>query len=185
MYVLDAVSNPDLVGCMWQTNEWPQLSWVGWGGVYGVRGGNKWKGKLGSSIHVLYIWTDTDTAYWHCERCFHVELEFQSWEIKLLFIHSYCKDRRNAIVIILWYTMLRHNWKIKEMPQSLSYNIPCYITMDYEISPSNTMWRNLCIWSSKSCESHVDFMFQLWWWPYILTSLCWNISLIRIGNQQN
>ena len=56
-----------------------------------------------------------------------------------------------------------------------------------------------CIWNSKPCQLHVNFMFQMWCWPCIFcismskiifrssvaVSLCYNISLIRIGNQRN
>ena len=35
------------------------------------------------------------------------------------------------------------------------------------ISSFDTMWRNPCIWSSKSCQLHVDFTFQRWCWPCI------------------
>ena len=55
-----------------------------------------------------------------------------------------CKDQRNATVIILRYTMLRHNglWDV------------------IHIFPFDKMWRNACIWSSKSCQLHVDFIFS-------------------------
>ena len=36
-----------------------------------------------------------------------------------------------------------------------------------QISPFNTMWKNPCIWSSKSCQLHVVFKFQMWCWPCI------------------
>ena len=64
------------------------------------------------------------------------------------FYHGYCKDQRNAAVIILRYTTLRHNglWDV------------------IHISSFDTMWRNPCIWSSKSCQLHVDFTFQMWFW---------------------
>ena len=78
--------------------------------------------------------------------------------------------------------------KIKGGPRLVFYIIPCYVTMSYEklcISSFDTMWRNQCIWSSQSCQLHVDFTFQLWFWPCIfrismqvkgccskLTSLC-------------
>ena len=69
----------------------------------------------------------------------------------LLFYHGYCKDQRNAAVIILRYTTLRHNglWEM------------------IHISSFDTMWRNPCIWSSKSCQLRVDFTFQMWCWPCI------------------
>ena len=65
--------------------------------------------------------------------------------------HGYCIYRRNAAVIFLWYTMLRHNglWKV------------------VNISPSDTIWRYSCIWRSKSCQFHVDFTFQMLCWPCI------------------
>ena len=67
------------------------------------------------------------------------------------FYHGYCKDHRNAAVIILRYTTLRHNglWEV------------------IHISSFDTMWRNPCIWSSKSCQLPVDFTSQLWCWPWI------------------
>ena len=61
--------------------------------------------------------------------------------------------------------------KIKGMPRSLFYDIPCHVTMDYEKWCTSLlltqMWRNPCIWSSKSCQLHVDFTSQLWCWPCI------------------
>ena len=56
--------------------------------------------------------------------------------------------------------------KIKGMPRSLFYDIPYYVKM-IPIYPFGTMWRNPCIWSSKSCQLHVDFTFQMWCWPCI------------------
>ena len=44
------------------------------------------------------------------------------------------------------------------------YNIPCYVSMNYD---THSMWRNPCTWSSKSCQLHVDFTFQMWCWPQV------------------
>ena len=44
--------------------------------------------------------------------------------------------------------------KIKGMPRSLFYVIPHYVTMVHIFS-FDTMWRNPCIWSLKSCQLHV------------------------------
>ena len=88
--------------------------------------------------------------------------------------------------------------KIRGMPRSLFYDIPCYVTIDYKISPFDTIWRNPCIWSSKLCQLHVDFTFQLWCWPCIFrismqeinlgVALLFQVNppplLIRIGNQR-
>ena len=45
------------------------------------------------------------------------------------FYHGYCKDQRDATVIILRYTTLRHNglWEV------------------IHVSPFETMWGNPCI----------------------------------------
>ena len=55
--------------------------------------------------------------------------------------------------------------KIKEMLRSLFYDIPCYVTMDYEKWYSSllltTMWGNPRVWRSKSCQLHVDYTFQI------------------------
>ena len=76
------------------------------------------------------------------------------------------------VIILVWYAFCRFDMKnstmaiakIKEMLRSLLYDIPHYITMGYEkwyTSPYGTMWRNVCAWSSKSCQLHVDFVFDL------------------------
>ena len=77
------------------------------------------------------------------------KLHFINKLIEHLFYHGYCNYQRNAAVIILQYTMLRHNglWEV------------------IHISPFDTMWRNSCIWSSKSCHLHVDFKNEMWRWP--------------------
>ena len=48
------------------------------------------------------------------------------------------------MVIFLRYISLRHNgfWEV------------------IQITPFITMWRNPCIWRSKSCKLHVDFTFR-------------------------
>ena len=69
----------------------------------------------------------------------------------LVFYCVYCKDQRNAAVIIIRYTMLLHNgiWEV------------VYIfTID-------TMWRKPCILSSKSGGLNVALTFQLWCCPCI------------------
>ena len=85
------------------------------------------------------------------------------------FYHGYCKDQRNAAVIILRYTMLRHN--------ELWYT-SLLLTKCEEIF-FNTMWGNLCIWSSKQCLLHVDFTFQMWCWPCMFR--CKNEALFQVS----
>ena len=55
------------------------------------------------------------------------------------FYHGYCNYQRDALVIILRYTMVHH--KV------------------IHTSPFGTMWKTLCVWNSKSCQLHEDFTF--------------------------
>ena len=54
--------------------------------------------------------------------------------------------------------------KIKGMPQSLRYSMLRHngLWEVIHIFPFDTMGRNPCMWSSKSCHLHVDVTFQLW-----------------------
>ena len=52
---------------------------------------------------------------------------------------------KNAAVIILCYTSLRHN-EYWEMIQTF---------------PFGTLWKNPLFWNSKLCQLHVDYMFSI------------------------
>ena len=60
--------------------------------------------------------------------------------------------------------------KFKGMPRSMLRQNGLWEVI--HIYPFNTMWRNTCIWSSKSYQLHVDFTFQMWCWPCIFHISC-------------
>ena len=89
-------------------------------------------------------------------------------------------------ICIFWtYMEFYHGYaKIKGMPRLLFYDIPCYVTMDYEKwytsllltqceeTSFNTMWRNLCT-MSITCRFHVsDVVLTL----YVLL-LKWSVAV--------
>ena len=55
------------------------------------------------------------------------------------------KNQWDAAVITLRYTTLRHSglWEV------------------IHTSPFGTVWKNMCVWNSKSCQFNVDFMFSI------------------------
>lgn len=85
------------------------------------------------------------------------------------FYHGYCEDQRNAAVIILRYTMLRHNglWEV------------------IHASNSCIMWGYWCVWNSKSYQLHVDFIFSIWCWMCRYRISIWQLFLYEALLLQN
>ena len=94
----------------------------------------------------LNIWLDTLVNMMFCLY------------IIILVSYAFCWfDMKNSITVIA---------KIKEMLQSLFYDMPRTLRHNelwevIHLSPSGTMWRNVCAWSSKSCQLHVVFVFDV------------------------
>ena len=89
-----------------------------------------------------HVWPRRVKAWWtnmaeSASRIFVISDIWTFFNVNILFYHGYCKDQRNAAVIILRYAMLRHNALIMRSDTHLSFwhNVKKSVHLKFKIMP--------------------------------------------------